>query len=46
MDAAPVTTFVGNTGSAPQGPGPATIQQTLRQQWNVLTNYVGITNGR
>ena len=46
VDAAPVTTFVGNSGSAPQGPGPVTIQQTLRQQWNLLTNTLGITNGR
>ena len=46
VDAAPVTTFVGNAGTAPQGPGPMTIQQTLLQQWNALTNYVGITNGR
>ena len=46
VDAAPVTTFVGNTGGAPQGPSPMTIQQTLLQQWNALTNYVGITNGR
>jgi len=45
VDAAPVTTFVGNSGSAPQGPGPMTIQQTLRQQWKLLTDTLGINYG-